>query len=263
VVSATSLLRRSRKQRPRPEYVCELVFRPLAHLLVLPLLALRVPPPAVLLVGAGAGMAAAVEIARGELLQAALLLQLKTVLDNADGQLARLARQVTALGRYLDTESDLVVNAALLAALAYHTGQVGLAAAAFVVLTLVLSADFNLERLYRRERGEAVDEPQGAPRLLRLLYDGVFAPQDRLLEGLVEAQLRRLGADAALRRVYHDRGTLSLLANLGLSTQLAVLGICLAAGVPSLYLWIVLGCGGVVPLLFARRELLVRRALPR
>jgi len=263
VASAQSLLGRSRKRRPRPEYACELAFRPLAHLVVLALLPLRAPPPAVLLAGAAAGVTAAVEIARGELIQAALILQLKTVLDNADGQLARACGRVSALGRYLDTESDLAVNAAVLAALGYATGEPGPAAAAFAVLTLVLSVDFNLERLYRRERGEEAPEPAGAPRLLERIYAAVFAPQDRLIERVVETRLRRLGAERRARLAYHDAGTLSVLANFGLSTQLAALGVCLALGAPSVYPWIVVGCGAVVPLLFARRELLARRALAR
>ena len=85
---------------------------------------------------------------------AAVLLQVKTVLDGADGQLARALDQVTVLGRYLDSESDLLVNAALFAALGSVTGKWWLAAIAFVVVTLVLSVDFDLELLYRRERGE-------------------------------------------------------------------------------------------------------------
>ena len=55
------------------------------------LLPLRVPPPAVVLASAATGLVAAVELAREQLVAAALLLQLKTVLDNADGQLARAA----------------------------------------------------------------------------------------------------------------------------------------------------------------------------
>ena len=53
---------------------------------------------------------------QGRFLLAALLIQLKTVLDNADGQLARLSGRITAFGRYLDSELDLFVNAALFAA---------------------------------------------------------------------------------------------------------------------------------------------------
>ncbi len=260
---AERLLSRSRKPRLGREYACEYVFRPLAHGLVLALLPLRVPPPAVLLAGAAVGIAAAVEIARGELIQAALLLQLKTVLDNADGGLARALGRVTALGRYLDTEADLLVNAALLSALGYATGRPWEAAAAFLALTLVLGVDFNLERLYRREQGEEEAPPAGRAPILERVYQILFAPQDRLVEGLVEARLRRLQADREVRLAYHDAGTLTVLANLGLSTQLAALGVCLAVGLPSLYLWLALAGGACLPLLLVRREILARRARRR
>src|SRR5262245_5779599 len=50
VVAARPTLRGSRKQRAAPaELLCERVFRPLAHLVVLALLPLGVPPPAVVL----------------------------------------------------------------------------------------------------------------------------------------------------------------------------------------------------------------------
>src|SRR5580765_1385065 len=134
--------------------VCEHAFRPLAHLVVMVLLPFRVPPPLVAAASGATGIAAAVELAQGRFLLAALLVQLKTVLDNADGQLARASGRITAFGRYLDSESDLVVNAALFAALGYVTGDYWVALLAFGVLTVVLSVDFNLERLYRREPGE-------------------------------------------------------------------------------------------------------------
>ena len=47
------------------------------------------PPPAVVLAHATVGLAAALLLAQGELLGAAVLLQVKTLLDNADGLLAR------------------------------------------------------------------------------------------------------------------------------------------------------------------------------
>ena len=126
MVAARPTLRGSRKQRAAPpEFLCERVFRPLAHLVVLALLPLRVPPPAVVLASAATGLAAAAELAREQWVAAALLLQLKTVLDNADGQLARAAGKESVLGRYLDSESDLLVNAALFAALGHVTGARG------------------------------------------------------------------------------------------------------------------------------------------
>ena len=260
--SAESALQRSRKQRARSEVVCDAVFRPLAHLVVRALLPLGVPPPAVVLLGAATGLAAAAEIARGDLIAGALLLQLKTVLDNADGQLARASGRVSVLGRYLDTESDLVVNAAVLAAVGYAVDRPWLALAAFLSLTVVLAVDFNLDRLYRRERDQWSPTPAASTRGARLLeriYRLFFAPQDRCVERFVESRLRRLGAGAEERLAYHDAGTLLLLSNFGLSTQLFALGVCLLAGAPSVYLWIAVGCAtALVPLLW-RRERLVRK----
>lgn len=274
---ATTLVR-TRKQRPTVELVCELVFRPAAELLVAVLRPLGVTPVAVVLAHFAAGLAAAVLVAEGNLVAAAVLLQAKTLLDNADGQLARATGKVTALGRYLDTECDLLVNVALVAAICVRAGGAGtavLGVVALPLLMLVLSADFGLERLWRREHGpgERDDAPAtGLARVLEQLYDRVLGVQDRLVERVVEARLARLCAgvdDPQLRReiraAYHDRGTLSLLVNLGLSTQLAVLGVLLAVGRPELWLWLAVGCAALLPLLFARRELLalaVRRRGP-
>jgi hypothetical protein len=52
--------------------------------------------------------------------------------------------------------------------------------------------------------------------------------------------------------------TVSILSNLGLSTQLAALGVCLVLGAPAAYLWLVLASGVVLIPLAIRRELLVR-----
>jgi phosphatidylglycerophosphate synthase len=261
-VAHADLYRRSIKRRPGTELVCEYVFRPAAQLVVLVLRPLRVAPPAVVVANACCGLAGAVAIARGNLVAAALLLQAKTLLDNADGQLARATGRVSVLGRYLDSESDLLANAAVFAALGYATGDVVLALAAFVVLTLVLSLDFDLERLYRRERGDERDPappaPDGVARVLARIYAAVYGTQDRVIERFVERRLRGAGPDERL--AYHDRATLTILANFGLTTQLAALGVCLAAGRPELYLYVVLGCGVATVPLFLRRELLVRRA---
>ena len=151
-----SALARSRKAKVGHEFVCERLFRPLAHLVVLVLLPLRVPPPLVAAASGATGIAAAVELAQGRFLLAALLVQLKTVLDNADGQLARLSGRITPFGRYLDSELDLVVNAALFAAIGWSTGRPLLAAAGFIALTTVLTVNYNAERLYRVERGDPV-----------------------------------------------------------------------------------------------------------
>ena len=118
MTSERPTLAATRKERPSFELASELVFRPLAHLVVLALAPLRVSAA-----GRGRGrrggrlLGGRASCWAGNLVLAAVLLQVKTVLDNADGQLARALEQVTVLGRYLDSESDLLVNAALFAAL--------------------------------------------------------------------------------------------------------------------------------------------------
>jgi hypothetical protein len=206
------------------------------------------------------GIVAAVELGQGQLLPAALLMQLKTVLDNADGQLARLSGRVTAFGRYLDSELDLVVNAALFAAVGWITGRPVLAVAGFVALTTVLNFNFNIERLYRAEHGDAASAwPETSGRtdgLLRRVYLLLYAPQDRLVERCLAYRLRNASAQARL--AYHDRPTVSVVANLGMSTQLLAFGICVAAGQPALFAWVALAELGFVLLLCLRRDLRIR-----
>lgn len=232
----SSAFARSRKARRGTEVVCEWIFRPLAHPLVLVLARLRVPPPLVVGAAGAAGIGAAVELGRGSLLAAALLVQLKTLLDNADGQLARLTGRTSALGRYLDSEVDLLVNAALFAALGWTTGQGALALAGFLALTSVLSLNFNAERLARRAAAEP-EADGGATALLRAVYAAVYAPQDRLAEAVVARRPSLAGSRAV-----------SLLANLGMSTQLAAFGLFLALGHPLAFAWLALGEVAVIAL---------------
>jgi phosphatidylglycerophosphate synthase len=204
-----SLFRRSRKPTPTRELVAEALYRPLAHLVVLALLPLRVPPPAVVLAGFAAGLAAAVELARGELLLAAGLLVLKTVLDGADGALARASGRITAFGRYLDSDCDLIANAALFAAIGYTTGRPLLAVVGFLASTFVLSLNFNLRRL--RVGTQAMP---GGGGFARSFYELVYAPQDRLADRFVRRPPRM--------------ATLWILHNLGLATQHTAIALCLA-----------------------------------
>ena len=66
-------------------------------------------------------------------------------------------------------------------------------------------------------------------------------------------------AEATL--AYHDGLTTAVLANLGLSTQLAILGLCLVVSAPEAYLWFALAGAALLPLLQLRRELRVRKML--
>lgn len=254
-------------RRAGRELLLESVFEPLAGLLLPLLVRLRVAPPVIVLANAGAGVLAALAIGRGSFVVGALLLQVKTLLDNADGRLARATGRVTLLGRYLDTIADLVVNAALFAALAHVTGQPLLALAGFVALMLVLTVDFNVSELAQVATGaaSATPPPSGSrvERALGGLYACIFAPQDRIVRALSARRfMRAVGAAAspAAERAYFDRVTLSALANLGLTTQLVALGACLVLGLPQLYLWLAILSMLLLAPLQIRRERLARRA---
>jgi hypothetical protein len=54
---------------------------------------------------------------------------------------------------------------------------------------------------------------------------------------------------------------MAYLANTGLSTQLAALGVCLLLGAPEVFLWLVVASLLPLPVLQLRRERLARRAL--
>ena len=258
------------ERRAGSELVLALVFRPLSGVVVPVLLWARIPPPAVVLANATAGLCAAFALARGELVLAAVLLQVKTLLDNADGHLARVSGKGTLTGRYLDTEADLVVNAALFAALGHVTEQPWLALAAFLALTLVLAADFNVSEMYREARGRGTPPPAASggdvEGMLREIYGVVFAPQDRLLRWFSVRRLERMlvgEPSDVLTLAYNDRLTVTVLANLGLSTQLAVLGLLLVLDAPAVYLWLTLASVALLPVLQLRREHVARRALAR
>lgn len=209
-----------RKQRAGFDLVCELVFRPPAHVVALALRPLRVQPPAVVVANAAAGFAAAVAVARGDFLAGALLLQVKTLLDNADGQLARLTGNVTDFGRYLDSESDLLVNAAVFAALGISIGP-WLALLGFVLLTAVLSLNFNVERIARGADAGWDRSPLGRT------YAVLYGWQDRLAGRIVRTPSGR---------------TVLVASNFGMSPQLLVLGACLALGHPRAYVGLVAIC---------------------
>lgn len=233
-------LEQTRKARPGREWASERVFRPLAQQLVGPFAQLGVNPAHLVLFHTALGLYAAHSIGRGRRLTPALLLQVKTLLDNLDGQLARATHQTTETGRYLDTEMDLVVNAALNVAL---VGRWGLPLT--LLQSLILTVDYLWERDYRAARGEEFraapaqtgDNPQVLA-ALKAVYSAYFVPQERLLGAAFERRLKAKAGPAPTRpqRVaYTPQPITGIAANLGLSTQLLALGACLLLGRPRWY----------------------------
>jgi phosphatidylglycerophosphate synthase len=237
----------AQKVRPDSETVMRLV-APLALALIRALAPYRLDPLLIVVLHSALGLLAALLIARASYplwLLAALLLLVKTVLDNVDGGLARATGQVTVMGRYLDTVLDTLVNLALFLALAAH-GSLLVSLVAYGLLILILSLRFNAQRLYREARQEGEPPGQhakaGAPGWLiapfRGFYGLVLAPQDRLLERLDRAIFARLSgkqptdAPEGWRLVWNGMISTAPLVNLGLSTQLVGLSLFLLIGLP-------------------------------
>lgn len=268
------------KPRPRSEVVVRLL-RPLTVALVRVLGRLGVDPQAIVLTHTAVGLVAAALVAFGPQgwPWAAVLLQVKTLLDGVDGGVARATGRVTQLGRYLDSILDLLVNLVLFTVLALHGPGAWawpLAALAALVLTLILSLDFNLERRYTalRQTYAAMGPdttPAGGPRRVVALFEGAYdallAPQDRWIAQVDDALFSRLAggppqrASLDVRLAWSDLFSTATLVNLGLSSQFVALGVCLALGVPFAYVWFVLACGGYVLVVQAIRVLRFRRYL--
>jgi archaetidylinositol phosphate synthase len=256
------------------------LLQPLATAGVRGLARIGVDPQAVVWSHATVGVAAAVAIAIGGATawwSAALLLQVKTLLDNMDGGLARVTGRVTQMGRYLDTALDTVVNALLFVALALHGPAYWawpLAAGAFVLLVVMLSLDFNLEGRYRALRGRVAaddDLPAGAPaawlEAFRGFYLFLLAPQDRAIDRLDRSAFARLSglpydvAPLVDRLAWNDLWSTASLVNLGLSTQLLLLGVCLVVGQPFAYVVVVYLLAAYVVVVQGVRVLRFRRHL--
>src|SRR5690606_8328729 len=260
------------KPRPRHELVMRLV-HPLVGPGVAVLRRLGARPEQVVLAHGAVGLVAAALVAtrrHGAWLVAAALLQVKTVLDNLDGSLARATGRVSELGRYLDTGVDLVVHVALFAALAAH-GPWPVAALAFAVLTVLLSYDFNVERLHREAHGEGASAPGSSPAASpERATDASPAPAwERAALDLSKGLYRAVLAPATGRpaeaatpdavRAWWGVGATAALVNLGLSTQYVVLGVCLALGAPFAYAWVVLAQGAYLIAVIAYRYVTFRR----
>ncbi len=225
------------KPRPRRELIM-IVIQPLALVLIRLLAPLRLNPLYVVLAHGLIGFLAAFLIApAGQFLAAALLLQVKTLLDNVDGGLARATGQVTLMGRYFDTVMDFFVNVALFAALAAY-GSIWLLIPAFLILSFILSLDYKLELAYqqlRRPEPGSQDIARGASQALynffKNTYELVFSPQDRLIDSLEAQSFKRVsGLDFAsapldIRLAWNDMFSTASIVNLGLSSQFLLLGI--------------------------------------
>ena len=125
------------------------LFRPFAWLL----LACRVTPNQVSLMGILLNLITAWLIVDGQLLLAGLMYLLAGGLDLLDGVLARLAKMATRFGAFLDSTADRISEGVVFAAIAYHFASHGQSVSAAVAVLALLGS---LLVSYTRARAEGL-----------------------------------------------------------------------------------------------------------
>jgi CDP-diacylglycerol--glycerol-3-phosphate 3-phosphatidyltransferase len=125
------------------------LFRPFAWLL----LACRVTPNQVSLMGILLNLITAWLIVDGQLLLAGLMYLLAGGLDLLDGILARLAKMATRFGAFLDSTADRISEGVVFAAIAYHFAHNGQSLDAAVAVLALLGS---LLVSYTRARAEGL-----------------------------------------------------------------------------------------------------------
>lgn len=223
--------------------------RPAALWLVRALLSTPIMPMHLTLAFTGVGLAAAVLFALDRwLLLAGALLLLKSLLDAADGSLARARRTPSRVGRFLDSECDFGVTVAVFCGIAAgqqaRTGENYWLLAALAVLCATLQGSlFNYYYVrYRAQTGGdqtsqvdetvswgyAADNPS-ALKILHILYRLIYSWQDALME--------RLDGWLAPQSTQLKPAFLTATTVLGLGSQLFVIAGCAALGQPAWALW--------------------------
>lgn len=245
------------------EWIARVFLRPIAHRIVLILYSTRVHSVHVTACFFAIGILAAWLITTGEyaaLVFASLLIQLKSILDAVDGQLARARNEPSRVGRFFDSAADFIVGFCLTMALAYLARPVtGGRLFLFIGLSAFISCEIQnsfwvyYNVLYRSTvhgKTESIIEESHAAivfpydedkrRVLAFLkgfYRIAYGWQDRFIDALdrLSRKIAGVGGEASLCW-YTDVRFARASGLLGLGTHLSVMSAALVLARPSLYL---------------------------
>lgn len=246
------MFQKSLKRRPKVEYIGEWIIRPLAHLCVFPLAKLGVNPIYLVLFHTLLGIYAGVLIYQNKYIESAVLIFIKTILDAADGQLARATDQVSDLGRYLDSEGDFLVNFSLFIFIGIATQNILLSLVAFSIFTLFLSLDYNFEFAFQKSRLQEFrakpklnDENTKSTIFFRKIYEFIFGKQDYFIRKFIYSRFESIfntyknnKSKESAFIVYNDELSILILTNLGLAEQMLILIALLLLGIPEVFIYI-------------------------
>lgn len=189
------------------------------------------------------GVMAVLAILNGNTIIAGLLLILKSILDAADGEMARLKKNPSYVGRYLDSVFDIILNFMIIMAIWHVTGQsILLALAAFfsiqlqgtlynfyyVILRHNSDAGDRTSKIFETETPEAYPgESQKNVNLLFRCYTIFYSIFDKIIYAL--------DRQAPLKKTF-PKWFMTLLSMYGLGFQLLIISGMLAAGFTDLIL---------------------------
>ncbi len=191
---------------------------------------------------------------------AGILIEVKDILDSADGQLARVKQMYSRRGRFLDSLGDVLVNAALFSGVVINLQTeflvIMLAIIGFAGMTLRISYHvfyhvqyLHLEEQYLLNRtDESITEADRTADpvalFLQKMYLYVYGWQDGFIARIDRWCLGRKDRttgpshDRVMTHWYSNSLALRLSGFLGLGTELALLACCSIVNNLRLYLWL-------------------------
>ncbi len=210
--------------------------RPAANIIANALKATAFTPIHVTLLFIISGLIAIFSILEGHYLLATLFLILKSILDAADGELARVKNTPSYTGRYLDSVADILLNLLILLAIRHITDSSYLMTfLAFIGIQLqgtlynyyyvILRNKFNgdtTSRVYEKQAPKAFPiEKQSHVDILFFLYNLLYRAFDKTIY-LLDPQAE---TEAKLPNWF-----MTLVSSFGLGSQLLVIGVMLVLG---------------------------------
>lgn len=236
------------------------LLRPLASIIVWILYPTSVTPNQLTISAILVGLASAIAYCEGStsgIVLGGFLIMLKDILDDADGQLARVKQMYSRRGRFLDSIGDVVVNLFVFGAITFTLYRqypsiltILLGITSFLGITLRVSyhvfyqvSYLHLEECYTMNRltEEITDEDRrGDPVAYRLqmIFTLIYGWQDRLMLKIDNWCRGQITNNAVMVKWYGDRIGLRLSGIMGFGTEYAVLFLCSWTNSLYLYLYI-------------------------
>jgi len=258
------------------------LLRPIASLIVWAVYPTFITPNmvtiAAVVIGCAAGWYYSIGTAAATV-TAGVLILIKDIVDDADGQLARAKELYSRRGRFLDSIGDFVVDVCVFSGIGwsvYHAGA-GISGPLLAVLglagiTLRVSyhvyyqvSFLHLEKRYGLNRivEEVTEEDKRGDRVayfLQRIFGVIYTPQDRMMRRIDDWCRGKRVRDEVLKTWYGDRFGLRLSGLLGFGTEISLLAVCSWFDAVGTYLWlnVILMNGICLASVFYRKFVLAR-----